>query len=236
MRGAGATVVSLVAFATSTSFGCARPPPLVSVPTASSAAPGASSRARQAPAVDDIATAAKVRYPNELDGFRFFGAAPFRPLVPLTSTIADVRRVLGEPDEAVDNAHYGAPYPGDETAARPVFTYEHLVPGVRALVYFVRSDVRAAAVFPARLDGALLSVDLVSNDPIPFAGRVPEGIFRATKTSGADAGWIDYEDGTGLHYQVYIGKTRYGRTGPGDLNRIVYGASDAQRARARGEP
>src|SRR5271157_3714124 len=62
-------------------------------------------------------------YPNELPGFRFFKQAKWNSLRPLISTMADVRRVLGKPDEAVDITQYTQPYPGDDTAKEPVWTY-----------------------------------------------------------------------------------------------------------------
>ena len=49
---------------------------------------------------------------------------------------------------------------------------------------------------------------------------------------GADAAWDDFADGTGLKYEIYISSTPFGRTKPGDLDRISYGASPEELARA----
>jgi len=50
-------------------------------------------------------------YPNELQGYEFFRTARRRSLQPLISTMDDVRRTLGNPDEAKDLSQYAAPYP-----------------------------------------------------------------------------------------------------------------------------
>jgi hypothetical protein len=76
-------------------------------------------------------------YPNELPGFRFFRQAKWNSLHPLISTMADTRRVLGKPDEAVDITQYTQPYPGDDVAKEPVWTY-HVNQNWDRLVYFTR--------------------------------------------------------------------------------------------------
>lgn len=56
------------------------------------------------------------RYPNELVGYKLHEKAKWKSLKPLISTMADVRRVLGNPSEAHDTSQYTKPYPGDALA------------------------------------------------------------------------------------------------------------------------
>jgi len=44
-------------------------------------------------------------YPHELEGYRFYQTARWRELKPLVSTLADVRRIMGEPKEQTDIGH-----------------------------------------------------------------------------------------------------------------------------------
>jgi hypothetical protein len=161
------------------------------------------------------------RYPNELPGYEFHADAAWRELVPLESTLADVRRVLGEPSDVRDIANYSAPYPGDDKAEQPVLTYD-ISPQWDLLVYLVRSDLSVNERYPAALQDKLLSLELVPDHDLPFASDAfAHERWRSSKVLAADAGWTTYEDGSGLAYQVY---------GSGELNRIVYGASDAEAA------
>lgn len=165
------------------------------------------------------------RYPNELPGFEFHASAAWRELVPLVSTLADVRRVLGDPSDVRDIAHYSAPYPGDDAAVQPVLTYD-ISPQWDLLVYLVRSDLSVNDRFPPHLQDKLLSLELVPDHDLPFSTEpFAHERWRSSEVMAADAGWTTYEDGSGLAYQVYGGQ--------GGLNRIVYGASDVELA-ARG--
>ncbi|MFV8753940.1 hypothetical protein ACNOYE_25625 [Nannocystaceae bacterium ST9] len=168
-----------------------------------------------------------IRYPNELPGYQFFADAAWRELVPLESTLADVRRVLGEPDDARDIAQYTRPYPGDDQAIQPVLTYD-LSSDWDLLVYLVRSDLSVNRDYPASVQDRLLSLELVPDHDHPFLGEFSER-WKPREVMAADAGWITYEDGSGLAYQVYRTDVGSGE-GPGDLNRIVYGPSDAQKS------
>ncbi len=176
----------------------------------------------QPPAVE-----APLRYPGELPGYEFHATAPWRELVPLESTLADVRRVLGEPSEARDLAHYVAPYPGDDAAIQPVLTYEISLEWT-LLVYLVKSNLSVSHKFPAQVQDKLLSIDLVPKSPRSFGNvRFPEQ-WKSHKVRAADAGWLTFQDGSGLEYQVYTTKTPHGDEGFGDLNRVSYGPSDTQ--------
>jgi hypothetical protein len=171
----------------------------------------------------------KHKYPNELPGCRFFATAHWRSLVPLVSTIADVRKLLGDPTKAEDIAHYSDSYRGDATADQPVFTYV-LNSDWEILVYFVRSGYEQRLKFPRAMYDRLYSIDLLPRKPLPFSVKFPAAFIR-NHTAAADAGWDEYSDGSGLRYEVYTSRTPYGGNQPGDLNRISYGPSDSEIAR-----
>jgi len=167
------------------------------------------------------------RYHNELPGYQFYANAPWKSLIPLESSIADVRRVLGSPTTAKDIANYSAPYPGDDKAEQPVWTYD-LNENWQILVYFVKTGYFERRKFPKRLYKRLYSIDYVPKGNIRFdKSRLPAS-FQKKHTIAADAAWDEYSDGSGLVYQVYTTKTPYGGKYPGDLNRIKYGPSDDQ--------
>jgi hypothetical protein len=160
------------------------------------------------------------RYPNEVPGFRFYVNAMWDRLTPLVSSMKNVREVLGNPDEVKDVSAYTEPYPGDEKASEPVFTY-NFSDDWELLVYF------AKYCFHKVLEGTpadkLCSLDLVPRKRIVFdVSRLPN-TFVKTHIEAVDAGWDEYSDGTGLRYEVYTTHTQYGPEKPGDLSRISYG-------------
>ena len=160
------------------------------------------------------------RYPNEVPGFRFYVNAMWDRLTPLGSSMKDVRQVLGNPDEVRDVSAYTEPYPGDEKASEPVFTYK-FSGDWELLVYFARYCFHEVPEgTPA---DKLCSLDLVPRKRIVFdVSRLPN-TFVKTHIEAVDAGWDEYSDGTGLRYEVYTTHTQYGSEKPGDLNRISYG-------------
>lgn len=160
-------------------------------------------------------------YPNELPGYHFSANAPWRVLVPGKSTIADVRKVLGDPDEASDMDRYREPYPGDKVAKEPVFSYTRITPGWEVLVYFTRYCDREHRPDPN--GDHLCSIDLIPKKRISFATvKFPE-VFIKRSVTAMDALWDEYADGTGLRYEVYTAKPQYGKQIAGNLNRISYG-------------
>lgn len=167
------------------------------------------------------------RYPGELPGYQLHADARWRDLIPLESTLADVREVLGEPDEARDLANYVKPYPGDHAAIQPVLRYE-LSDEWSLLVYLVKSDLSVSHDYPAQVQDKLLSLDLIPKSPRSFADVEFPARWTRRKVVAADAGWFEYSDGSGLRYQIYTSDTPHGDDGIGDLNRISYGPSDAQ--------
>lgn len=164
------------------------------------------------------------RYPNELADWRFYETAKWKTLEPLVSTMADVRRGLGEPFEARDVAQYTKPYPGDEKAQKPVFTYK-LNDDWQVLVYFVKYCFRGGSL-PKEFENKLCSIELIPTKRLSFESFVFPDLFKKEEVRAAHAAWIEYSDGTGLTYEVYTTRTAYGDEMPGDLNRIVYSASD----------
>jgi hypothetical protein len=160
------------------------------------------------------------RYPNELPGYRFHRNAKWSHLEPLKSSMEDVRKLLGDPDEASDTSQSTEPYPGDTVAKQPVFTYT-FGPNWEVLVYFTRycfhhHDTNVAS-------DRLCSIDLVPRKRVSFREVVFPPVFKKEHVTAADAAWDEYSDGTGLRYEVYTTRTPYGDERPGDLNRISYG-------------
>lgn len=165
------------------------------------------------------------KYPNELAGYKFYEDAKWKSLEPLVSTMADVRRVLGEPAEAHDVSQFTKPYPGDYVAKRPVFTYE-LDDDWQILIYFVRYCFYEGPALPASLEDRLCTIDLLPKKRIPFGKVEFPPSFKKRNVAAVDAAWDEYADGSGLVYEVYTTKTPYGNDQPGDLDRITYGPSD----------
>jgi hypothetical protein len=158
-------------------------------------------------------------YPNELPGYRFFRQAKWNSLRPLISTMADTRRVLGKPDEAVDVAQYTQSYPGDDAAKEPVWTY-HVNQNWDRLVYFTRYCFHP---LPKKVPGdRLCSIDLIPRNRITMNLPLPNE-FNKQHVDAVDAAWDEYSDGTGLRYEIYTSKPQYGVKQIGDLNRISYG-------------
>lgn len=160
------------------------------------------------------------RYPHELPEFRFYRTASWRTLEPLVATMNDVRRVLGNPQEAVDTSDYTNPYPGDEEALAPVFTYK-LNGGWELLVYFTKY---CPLKVPQGLPGdRVCSFDLVPDNRIGFDVSELSTAFIKSHIRAVDAAWDEYSDGTGLRYEVYTTRPLYDSKEPGDLFRISYG-------------
>lgn len=172
------------------------------------------------------------RYPNELAQYPFYASDPWRQIIPLVSTVADVRKILGDPAEAEEN--YGHPYPGDAMAKRPLFIYQpdkHW----KVLIYFVDTYLEEGK-YPPALRDRVLSVDFISVDPLPFSQIKLASAFKKNATRGADASWNEFADGTGLTYGIYTSWTPFGNTKPGDLERVSYGASPAELRRLKVDP
>lgn len=172
------------------------------------------------------------RYPNELIGYRLFQGAKWSQLTPLESTIADVRRVLGAPADPRDIANYMAPYPGDNAARQPVFSYR-LDARWEAVVYFGRHCVWLPSDLREILADRVCSIELIPSKGPSFRNITFPPAFHKQHVDAADAAWDEYADGSGLVYEVYTTRTPYGAAVPGDLNRIVYGPSAAQITKRR---
>jgi hypothetical protein len=154
-------------------------------------------------------------YPHELPGYRFHQIAKWRSLRPSTSTILDVRKLLGNPEDATDLTHPGSLYPGDAQVSSVVFRYSRLMPEWDVLIYLKKS----CGVLGLRL----CSIDLLPHERIPFLHITLPRAFTKRHVVGTDAAWDEYSDRSGLQYEVYTTKTPYGNDLPGDLNRISYG-------------
>ena len=174
-----------------------------------------------------IKIAAKVsqKYPNELSDYRFFEMAKWKSLEPLVSTMADVRKLLGDPSEANNVSQFTKPYPGDETAKYPVFTYD-IDPDWEILVYFVKYCFQGYVPLPDSLDNKLCSVDLIPKKWVPFQNTIFPSVFKEKSVKAIDGAWKEYADGSGLVYEVYTIPGPYSTKKSGDMFRIVYTASD----------
>jgi hypothetical protein len=171
------------------------------------------------------------RYANELSGYKFYETAKWRSLTPLVSTMADVRQVLGQPDEESDVSQFTKPYPGDTTAVSPVFTYE-LNSDWQLLVYFLKYGDCGCPNLRKTHGDLLYSLELLPKKPLNFKQIIFPPVFKPQAVTAVDARWNEFSDGTGLAYEVYTSKTPYGHERPGDLNRIVYGPAPDEIARA----
>ena len=141
-------------------------------------------------------------YPNELEGFALY-AKYCSGLEPMKSTVADVKKVLGNPV--------------DDKSGRLLLWFEK--EGWKILVYIYPDN----GEYPSYLAGKVVqSVDFISAKPVSFATIEFPTAFNKADIRAADATWDEYCDAHGLVYQVYTSKTRYGDTGPGDLNRVSY--------------
>lgn len=167
------------------------------------------------------------RYPNELPSLRLFESGPWRNLSPLQSTMADVRKIMGRPDEAKDIEHYFEPYPGDDKAVSPVLTY-HVSKDWDLLVYFVKYCHPMKPRLAVELRDRLCSLDFIPRQKRPFGSVTFTQAFTRKETSGVDAAWDEYSDDRGLTYAVYTARPPYGGQRPGDLQRIMYGPSKGE--------
>jgi hypothetical protein len=174
-----------------------------------------------------VSLRAECPYPNELPGLKKCASSRWKSLVPLDSTMEDVRSALGEPTFADDIGPIDdAPYPGDEKAEHPLFTYS-ADSGWTLHVYFVKTSTMARRRFPQFLYDRVLAVDLVP----PIDARIPvEELlppFKKEHVEAMDADRDEFADGTGLRYEVSTASTPSGDQRQRYLKRIVYGASDA---------
>ena len=161
-------------------------------------------------------------YPNELPQFRFYQTSAWSGLKPLVSSMEDVRKLLGQPQEEEDVSQFTKPYPGDREAKQPVFTYR-ITPDWEMLVYFCKYCFHS---HPSGVAGdRLCSIDLIPMRRIPFRSIKFPSAFRKKHVDAVDAGWDEYSDGSGLRYEVYASRPPYGNQKPGDLYRISYGPS-----------
>ena len=173
-----------------------------------------------------VKAGASDRYPNEILGFQLYKGAKWASLTPLKSRMADVRQVLGPPDDAHDLANYSQPYPGDGTAKCAVWDYSD---GDWTILVYFDSYTFADRSQPLPEDQDLVStIDLIPRTPIPFHFKYIPPTFESMPVDAPCARWIEYRDTYGLKYEVFTSKTAYGDEQPGDLNRIVYGPSDAE--------
>ena len=140
--------------------------------------------------------------------------------------MVDVRRVLGDPDVAHDVSGFTKPYPGDYIAKAPVWTYHDGDWDI--LVYFARYCFSDVGTIRETDYDLLCAIHLLPKKPVHFdLGRLPS-TFSQVHTDAPCAAWDEYSDGAGLVYEVFTVRSKYGGEVPGNLNRIVYGPSNAE--------
>ena len=151
--------------------------------------------------------------PPELERLRFPADAPWRALVPFTTTEPEVRRLLGKPrDQDLDEGNGPTLLIYDTEGPWEVF------------VYLVEASTLKWSV-PVALHRTVASVELLPKGDAPsFAGvSVPEA-FTPDEVLGADAHWVDFRHPSGLTYSVY------GSLGALEgLSRVSFEASACQR-------
>ena len=151
-------------------------------------------------------------YPNELEGFKLY-AKFCSGLEPMKSTVADVKKVLGNPME--------------DKSGKFVLWFEK--DGWQILVYIYPDN----GEYPSHLAGKVVeSIDFVSVKPVSFAAiKFPKAFNKAAYQHEEE-----YYDAYGLAYKVYTSSIAYavGRHGTptyrsrGDLNRVSYRAAPHQ--------
>ena len=171
---------------------------------------------------ETVCLSAAQRYPNELEGYKFQAEAPWAVVVPLKSSLADVRAVLGQPRKATDLHSYFSPYPGDKQAFAPLFEYSWKADW-DVYIYFVTRDQSEQPGPLHGLSGRVFSLDLIPRNRVSFVGVTFPAVFSKRHVVAADAAWDEFSDTHGLTYEVYTGRPAHGDAVKGDLNRISYG-------------
>lgn len=170
-----------------------------------------------------LVNSSPISYPNEIKGFKFYHESTWQKLSPLKSDMNDVRQCLGNPDLEHDIANYLAPYPGDDSAIQPVWTYK-INPEWSMLVYFVKTGYPENITFPKDMGNKLFSIDLLP-EKIKIINTSKFGKeFKKTHVMAADASWDEYSDTCGLSYKIYTGIAGK-KIHRNQLNRISYKSS-----------
>lgn len=132
---------------------------------------------------------------------------------------------LGAPKKQTTCLRPTKPYPGDEKALQPVFTYRQGTEW-KLLVYFAKYCFYE---HPEELPGdRLCSIDLIPERRVHFDASQLTAAFLKKHVQAADGAWEEYSDGSGLRYAVYTRHPQYGPHEPGDLFRISYGPPGSQ--------
>jgi hypothetical protein len=147
-------------------------------------------------------------YPNELPNLKIYESAKWKSLTPYTSTVEDVKQLLGKAKPVYD-----------ELLKTYVAGYED--PDWTIVVNVVAEN----AGLPASVFGRILTVELHPNKRLSLVGA-DFSAFRSATYAGSDGSFTSYYDKFGLRYVVYEEDSADGRFKAGDLKRIDYGPSD----------
>ena len=157
-------------------------------------------------AIADVGERANV-YPNELPGFTFFSAAPWKSVRPMIMTKSEVFALLGEPE--------------------PVF-YEAGPDWKFIVFYHGEGGSCDGQPWPPGIVGKVAKIELRPVIRVSFAGmRFPSAFEKLEQFGPHDVvgSWDVYSDAYGLQYKVYNAESEDGSTRAGDLMAIVYGPS-----------
>ena len=128
------------------------------------------------------------RYPSELRGLELHNGARWALLTPLTSRMADVREILGSPDEARDLAKYSAPYPGDGKAKCAVWSYSD---GEWTILIYFDAYAFLDSGQPVPEDQDLVAtIALLPRARLPFDFRYIPPTFDLVPVDAPCARWI----------------------------------------------
>jgi hypothetical protein len=152
------------------------------------------------------------RFPNELPGFVLYRDAKWKTIEPFRSTKEEVERVLGEPVPMFS-----------ESLKAWMMGYEN-DPDWRLIVIYVGEG----SSLPESLTGHVLNIRLEPKKRLSLEGFVfpVEFLKGYLKDRVRNIECFTYDDRYGLHYSLYAKDSPDGRFHKGDLQVIVYGASE----------
>lgn len=137
----------------------------------------------------------------------------------------DVRQLMGEPTQSVDTAQLAIPYPGDENAVQPVFTYKEEQWTIE--IYFGKYCYYTSEL-PENLENRLCQVVLSPNKDISFEKVTFPSFFKVNTKKLPDGFWEEYKDDCGLIYIINYKDLADTKTELKHLGSIMYGISNAE--------
>jgi hypothetical protein len=164
----------------------------------------------------------KSPYPNELPGLALYRESKWKSIEPYVSTRADVERVLGEPMPV---------YSESMRAWTMGYEYDHDCPDWRIIIVYIGEG----GSLPDSLVGHVLNIRLEPKRRVSLKDTVfPEVFLKGySKDRVNKKEFFTYDDSDGLHYSVSAKDSADKRIHKGDLEVIIYGASEETEAKYR---